>query len=222
MLAGVAALLVDLPLSHWFLNNKLPRPVADLLRHAEVFAHGIGVGIILLTVFVLDVANRWALPRLALLVIGGGLAANIIKLLICRTRPRAFDFTGGVQDTFQGFLPGVSAGSAGQSMPSAHTVATVALAVGLAWLYPRGRWLFGVLATLAAAQRLASGAHFLSDVLWGAALGWFLATGIVQRRFTPGWFDRWEARLAARCDGVSDRTEVYGRESATSQDARAA
>nr|NIP86076.1 phosphatase PAP2 family protein [Planctomycetales bacterium] len=148
--------------------------------------------------------RRWAMPRLLCMVLGGGLIANGVKLLVSRTRPHAFDFSAGqVGDSFQGFFPLLHGGSAAQSFPSAHTVATVALAVGLTWQFPRGKWLFAGIALLAALQRLDSGSHFPSDVCWGAALGWFLSVGILRRRLTPAWFDRWEERLRARPGSVS-------------------
>ncbi|MFM7292258.1 MAG: phosphatase PAP2 family protein, partial [Planctomycetia bacterium] len=45
------------------------------------------------------------------------------------------------------------------------------LAAALTWKYPRGTWLFVALAAAAAAQRVASSAHYPSDVLFGAAVG---------------------------------------------------
>jgi undecaprenyl-diphosphatase len=58
-----------------------------------------------------------------------------------------------------------------QSFPSGHAATAAGLAVALAVLYPRGRWLFAVLAVLAALQRVEVQSHFPSDVLAGAALG---------------------------------------------------
>ncbi|NIP70852.1 MAG: phosphatase PAP2 family protein [Planctomycetales bacterium] len=199
VLAGCAALPFDLAIAQWFLNGKCPEPIRDVLDRSESFAHGIGIVVILLAFYVLAETRRWAMPRLLCMVVGGGLMANLIKLLVGRTRPHAFDFSSGeVWDTMQGFFPLLHGGSAAQSFPSAHTVATVALAVGLTWQFPRGKWLFAGIALLAALQRLDSGSHFLSDVFSGVALGWFLSVGILQGRLTPAWFDRWEQRLRNR------------------------
>jgi membrane-associated phospholipid phosphatase len=57
--------------------------------------------------------------------------------------------------------------------------------VALAFLYPRGRWLFIGLAALAAFQRIEVQAHFASDVLAGAALG-CLVGGLCQLNFGLG------------------------------------
>jgi membrane-associated phospholipid phosphatase len=199
VMAGFALLSFDVKIAHWFLSGKCPEPIQDVLHRSESFAHGIGIAIILLAFYVLADTRRWAMPRLLCMVVGGGLIANVVKLLVSRTRPHAFDFRlSDVFYSFQGFFPLLEGGSAQQSFPSAHTVATVALAVGLTWQLPRGKWLFTGIAVLAAFQRLDSGSHFVSDVCWGAALGWFLAVGILQRRLTPAWFDRWEDSLRAR------------------------
>ena len=45
------------------------------------------------------------------------------------------------------------------------------LFAALAWRYPRGRWLFLVFAVSAALQRVATSAHYPSDICFGAALG---------------------------------------------------
>ena len=71
-----------------------------------------------------------------------------------------------VSETFTGVLPLFSVGSHERGTPSAHTSAAVCFAIALCWLYPRGKVAFVTLATLAATQRIAGGAHFLSDVLW--------------------------------------------------------
>jgi membrane-associated phospholipid phosphatase len=148
------------------------------LQRAEVFGYGVTVGVILLVVVVLDPAKRLLIPRLLLMVYGAGLAADGIKLLLARTRPRDFQFTGTIWNSFGKLLPLGHGGSSQHSFPSAHTATAVALAVTLAALYPRGRWLFGVFAALVGCQRIVSGAHFASDVFWGASLGWLVAVGV--------------------------------------------
>ena len=117
-----------------------------------------------------------------------GLMANLIKLTVVRTRPHAFDFQNHAASSFGGWFPMASAGSAGQSFPSAHTATAVGLAVGLAWVYPRARGFFAALAVLVACQRVAAKFHFPSDVLVGAALGLLIAAscthiGVLRRLF---------------------------------------
>jgi membrane-associated phospholipid phosphatase len=98
-------------------------------------------------------------------------AKNILKYLIPRYRP--YVYLGGA--------PGVSTTDDDQSFPSGHaTVAFAAAAAGVSLFdasFPRSPyfWPFTAgcygLAILTATFRVASGMHFLTDVLAGAALG---------------------------------------------------
>ncbi len=76
--------------------------------------------------------------------------------------------------------------------------AAAGLTAALIWLYPRGRWLFVLFAALAGCQRMASGSHFPSDVLWGAAIGSVPALLLLPRGLLSPAFDRLEKHLVAR------------------------
>ena len=195
LLLGIAALPHDLAFARWFAAGNLPGGIGDLLERAETFAHGIGIAGILLALFVIDRSRRWTYPRVILAVLAAGMGANLIKLSVARSRPHSTDLSGSLADTFGGLFPLFSGGSTAQSTPSSHTAAAVAFALALCWLFPRGRWVFATLAVLAASQRLAGGAHYLSDVFWGAAVGWFLGQGILCGFLTGSRFDRFEATL---------------------------
>jgi membrane-associated phospholipid phosphatase len=69
---------------------------------------------------------------------------------------------------------------ANQSFPSAHTATAFGLALCLASLYPQGKGWFFTLASLVAMQRMVAGAHYLSDVLAGAAIGIVSATFVLH------------------------------------------
>jgi membrane-associated phospholipid phosphatase len=201
--AAGLALMIDCRLSSWCVETwsdkgKTPHILLflrDILTVLENFGYGPGIAVILIAIFVLDPAKRWALPRLIACALGSGLAANGLKLLLSRARPHSFNFLGDVWATFGAWLPGASAGSIGQSFPSAHTAAAVGFAAGLVWLYPRGRWLFPIFAVLVGCQRIQSGAHFLSDVLAGAALGSIVALGLLKCGWIPGLMDRMEKEI---------------------------
>lgn len=197
MFAGFLALGVDCPLGRWCVAKNCPSWLENLLTTIEPFGNGLGVAIIGITIFCLDPQRRWALPRILGCAYSAGLAANGLKLLVARTRPHSFDFHGGVWTTFGDWFPMVSAGSTGQSFPSGHTTTAVALAAALVWLYPRGWCLFPAMAVLVGCQRIQSGAHFLSDVLWGAALGSFIALAFLKIGKLPQWLDRLERRMKA-------------------------
>ncbi len=189
LVAGFAALPIDVAVARWCLDFNCPRAIHEVLVNAEPFAHGIGVAFIVTAIFVLDPRSRRALPPLVLAVAGAGLGANVLKLMVSRTRPNAFDFDHGVLATFNGLFPLTAGGSTVQSTPSAHAATAVAFAIGLAWMYPRGRWYFGVLATLAMLHRVEIGVHYLSDVCWGAALGWFVAFAVLRQRVSRAIFN---------------------------------
>jgi len=199
---GLVAMSIDCRVSIWCLADGLPGDLRRPLDIAEGLGHGFGVLLVLVAIFVLDPARRWALPRLATTAFGAGIAANIFKLLVARTRPRAFDFQGGVWDTFQGLFPLGLQGSANQSFPSAHTATIVGLAFALTWLYPRGRWFFATLVVLVACQRIESAAHYLSDTLFAAALGCLMAVVFLKVGPICRWFDckeaRWKTSWAGR------------------------
>ena len=72
-----------------------------------------------------------------------------------------------------------------ESFPSAHAAGAIAMAIGLSWLFPRGKVIFFTLAFLASFQRISSGAHWASDVIAGASLAvvvCFLIFRIERRR----------------------------------------
>jgi membrane-associated phospholipid phosphatase len=211
-LLGFAALPIDLPLARWIDAGQCPRDLGRLLQLAEAYAHGFGVAAILLTVAVLDWRRRALFPRALATVLGSGLIANLLKLCLARTRPRAFSLSGNVWQTFGQWLPLNHVSSNFESFPSGHMAAAVSLSAALIWLYPRGRWLFVVFAVLAGGQRLYGTAHFLSDVVWGAAAGSFSASLFLPGGWFAPKFDRLEAYLALRWnDGLSAADRAVAR-----------
>lgn len=206
LLLSVLALPLDVPTARFFMHGRYPGVLREVFENAEPFGHAFGVVIVLLAIWFLDPARRGALPRFLAASLGAGLTADVIKLLVSRSRPRSFDLVAGtVGETFNGLLPIVHhAGSSQQSFPSAHTTTAVALAVMLTHYYPRGRWLFTLLALLAACHRVQSGAHFISDTCVGAALGWFVATNYLSLPRIARWFDRWERPAKAPALTVID------------------
>lgn len=202
--AACAALAVDCPLSQWCVAKKCPGTLVRLFGIGEPFGNGFGVLMIVLAIYMLDPARRWGLGRLLAMSLGAGLAANVVKMLIARVRPNNFSFQGTAGDTFGQWLPFMGAGSIGQSFPSAHVATGVGLAVALAWLYPRGRWLFATLAVLVACQRIAAGAHYLSDTLCGAAVGWIVATACLENAWLAARFERLEHRYRTRPGRVTE------------------
>jgi membrane-associated phospholipid phosphatase len=182
-LFAAAALAMDMPVAQWAHGRNYPRVVRELMSLAEAFGHGVGVAIVLVTVYTLDPARRSALPRSIAAIVAAGCGANVIKLLISRSRPSVTDLLQlDSWQTFAGWLPLGRNGSAWQSFPSAHTATAVGLALVLSSLYPHGRKLFAVFAIAVGCQRVLGGAHFPSDVVAGAAVGWCCAMAVLRRR----------------------------------------
>ena len=191
--AGTAALAIDCPLAQWCIRYHWPEWAQEIFQFGECFGNALGAILVLLAAFQLAPEQRWALPRVVTIAFGAGIASDLVKLLVVRVRPHHFDFAGGVWQTFGEWLPVGSGGSGNQSFPSGHTAVAVGLAIGMTWLCRRGFWLFFGLAVLAACQRVASGAHYLSDVLFAAAVASAVALACLRVGPLPTWFDRWES-----------------------------
>jgi len=104
LVVAAAALAVDVPITKFCRQERVPGLVRELLSFAEVFGHGLGAACILLTAFVLDVGQRRRLIRTAVSVVGAGLVANLVKLAVGRMRPRA-STVDHIWDSFTGWFP---------------------------------------------------------------------------------------------------------------------
>jgi len=115
--------------------------------------------------------------RLFFAVLTAGIAAELLKLVVGRERPiDGLVFQGEVWKPFLGAFTG--GGNLG--FPSSHAAVAFAGAAMLAAFFPRLRALIFTLAAGCALSRMLVGAHWLSDVVAGAAIGVFAA-----KLFTP-------------------------------------
>jgi membrane-associated phospholipid phosphatase len=201
VLAAVAALAVDVPIARAMRDGNESPATAGYLGNFdmfEMFGKGLGMAVLLVALHQLDPARRWAIPRVLLCALAAGGLADVLKMLILRTRPYECALTGTVWSTFGQCFSAWGAGSPGQSFPSAHTATAAGFAAALTWLYPQGRLLFPLLAILVGCQRVVCGAHYPSDVFVGAAAGCFVAQFFLRVGRLPLWFDRWEARWRSK------------------------
>jgi membrane-associated phospholipid phosphatase len=197
VLAAAAALAVDMPIAQAFKSWGQSPTIHSYLGYFdnfELFGHGLGVVVLLFALHQLDPGRRWGIPRVALCALAAGGAADLLKMLVLRVRPYESALEGSVWATFGQWFPVLGVGSPGQSFPSAHTATAVGFAAALIWLYPQGRFLFSLLAVLVGCQRVVCGAHYLSDVLIGAAAGCLVAQLFLRIGRLPAWLDHWEKR----------------------------
>lgn len=178
------------------------QPGGDFARELSAWQQFGALGSVVFTaivIWLLDPANRRRLLDLAAASAVMGLACVLVKMVLGRPRPRYDDpyyFTGPF-----GLYPIETSGTRMMrspmafwergvadlwSMPSSHTTAAVTLALFLAALYPRLRYLCMFMVALVAFARVAlsdRGSHWPSDVLAGIAFALLLAGAVIRGRW---------------------------------------
>lgn len=130
-----------------------------------------------------------ALRRGLLLFFGAGLAglaAELLKLLLRRERPRAHE-----GEYFFRALTDRPFHSGGLALPSSHALVAFGAAAMLARLFPRAAPVWYLLALGCGLTRVAAQAHFFSDVIVAGVAGWLVVAGI--------W--RWQEKRTAQASG---------------------
>jgi len=127
-----------------------------------------------------DLARRALAKRRAWLLfwsptLAGGVA-ELLKIVVRRERPA-------IHDGMYGFRPWDERtwSSAGLAFPSSHAAVAFGGAALLARLYPRAWWVGYTLAAGCAVTRILARAHFVSDVVFSAGLGWLVAWLLTRR-----------------------------------------
>lgn len=137
------------------------------------------------------VLSAWAI-RTAVAVGGAGLAANALKVVAGRARPRALD------DGVWGFHF-FEVGYRFNSFPSGHAAIAAAVAASICLARP-GVWPAAAALWLAlAAGRVLNGSHFASDVLAGGAVG--IAIMVLVARWS--WLSQLLRRRALDREGLA-------------------
>lgn len=105
-----------------------------------------------------------------------GMVSELLKILVRRMRPpdvgHAYEFRPWSDHPFS---------SRGFGFPSSHAIVAFGAAAMLAYIFPRGKWVWYACATGCAVSRLLAHAHYLSDVVAGACLG--IGTAALLWRF---------------------------------------
>lgn len=114
-----------------------------------------------------------------------GALAEVLKIAVRRERP-------GLNDGAYGFRPWDERtwSGSGLAFPSSHAAVAFGGAFMLARLFPRAKWVGILLAVGCGITRVVARAHFVSDVVFAAGLGW-LVSWFLWRRWaqvyvTPG------------------------------------
>lgn len=166
----------------------------DVRRELEALQQFGQLSFSLLIAWLIVLVDRDRCRRLLDWLAAGLVTALVLypsKMLIGRPRPRFDDPAGFVGpfgayplDAERGVRAGWDVGVVGISdlwaMPSGHTAFAVVCAVFLWVAYPKVRALAVTLACITAVGRLLLGAHYVSDVLAGAALGVAAAVPVVR------------------------------------------
>ncbi|MCL4222557.1 MAG: phosphatase PAP2 family protein [Phycisphaerales bacterium] len=167
----------------------------DVRRELEAIQQYGQFGSIVIVSVAFVLLQPWRARRLLDLGAAAGLTwvvAIALKMLVGRPRPK-FEDPRAILGPFGVYDVGPEAGvrhawevwapisSDLWSMPSSHTAFAVMFSVFLASLAPRVAPLVWVLATLVGACRVLFGAHYLSDVLVGAGVGWICGWLMVRR-----------------------------------------
>jgi membrane-associated phospholipid phosphatase len=216
LIAGLLALSLDVPVAQRLLVGKWLHRLHGFLGSFEPFGQPAAILITAAAIALCDIRRRPLMPRLVAAALGSGLAADVVKLAIARSRPRHHNLTDSVWTTFQGFFPGPWAGSALQSCPSAHTATAMGFALALGTLFPPGRWLFFPVVGLVALQRIEAGAHFISDTIWGAMVGYAVCLVLFKDDLAGSWFDRkersWSGDRSDPATPIRDRLSIVPRD----------
>jgi len=171
---GLACQTSDIEISQSFQNIRIPGDLKKAIGLSETFAHSSGGIVIFATLLWIDVKNRLKLWQAAFFTLICGIAANAAKLIVPRYRPHSLDQSEiEILSSWQTWgTPGTGSWFDEQlrSFPSGHAAVAVAFAIGLSQVYPRGKWIFASLATMACLQRIVSNAHFFSDIMAGIVI----------------------------------------------------
>lgn len=115
--------------------------------------------------------------RRGLLLVGGvaagGIAAELLKLIFRRERPRAHE-----GEYFFRAFSDRPLHSGGLALPSSHALVAFAAAAMLTRLFPRAAPVWYLLAIGCGLTRVAAQAHFFSDIVMAGVAGWLVVAWI--------------------------------------------
>lgn len=171
--------VIDLPLAEWLHAN-----VQGNVRVGGEWLEEIGRGHWWLVPSLVGTVVLWkrnrslalACAAVFLSIALSGIAANLLKIIVCRARPVLW-----FDEQLYGFrLFAFETDYVWNSFPSGHATTGAALAITGRHVWRQGAWLFAFVGAAIATSRIVIGAHYFSDVVIGAALG-ILFSWVAQR-----------------------------------------
>lgn len=205
VLAGLSliALSFDRTLSEPDNLQHLPGDLKRFVSLSELFAHGFGIAVVGLGIWLLVKEKRRFIPRIIMCAAWPPMAVHLVKMMVGRNRPinyfeedKIAHYPVEMTDSWVGLFPRNEFNLIydTQSFPSGHTATAWGLAIGLSWVFPKGRWLFFGIALLASIQRVTSFAHWSSDVFAGAAIAFMMAGALTHNWGFGYYFGKFENR----------------------------
>ena len=189
-LLSVASLWIDLRSTKLMNPEILRGDFRRVLELSEFFAHGFCVAVVVWCTWVFAPHLRRHLLRLLMCVAWPPLVVHGIKAIVIRNRPMVYFDPQLLQlklpptnaQTWKGLIENWHWNVAyhTQSFPSAHAATVCGLAIGMCWLFPKGKHLFIFLACLSSFQRVAFFAHWPSDVFASVAVAMLVSGGLIQ------------------------------------------
>jgi membrane-associated phospholipid phosphatase len=189
--------MVDGVIHEWARGVVLGGDVRRTLETVQQFGDAATVALSCVLIVLLDPAHRRRVVTVVITALAVAACAYVLKMAIGRPRPVLGDanFLCGPLGTYplkdalsqsgwelrspwQFWLKGTSDL---WSFPSSHTSGATGLGLALWWLYPRIKPLVIVLIVVVGAARVILNAHYLSDVLAGAAVGLIIAPLVLRR-----------------------------------------
>ncbi len=174
--SGTLIFVFDQDIHQWMQERRSPA-TDDISSVSEALGHGIFLGSTITALYVTgEIIDNIKLRKIALLsletwLISGGIVGGM-KFLIGRARPHK-------QETSTTFHP-FSFRSRYRSFPSGHTASAFAVATMIA--DHSEEFIVDLiaysLASLAGVSRIHDGAHWASDVFFGAVMGYFISKKI--------------------------------------------
>jgi undecaprenyl-diphosphatase len=183
LLLPVFVLSLDEPIIQWVRNIHMHHTdVSSLLKSADPFIYVIAHGSTLIgTAFLLYVIGRKYNEQLYEIgkslfigLVSAGIAAQVVKHVLGRARPRITDASLFIGPSLKGGY---------DSFPSGHTALGFCLAVILSYHLPRYKALFYLFAIIVGLWRIEELAHFPSDVLGGAVVGTIVGSMLLKKMY---------------------------------------